>query len=66
MKTIRPAYPLPLGATRVRVVLIDENDEEVGTAEIPLVIESPALQDSLDRLLVEVIRLRETIEIVAS
>jgi predicted NBD/HSP70 family sugar kinase len=54
------------GGTRLRVILVDDDGVEVGTADVPLVIDSPALKDSVDRLLAEIVRLREVIELTSS
>jgi len=38
------------GGTRVRVILIDEDDNEIGTADLPLTIESPQLDAAISEL----------------
>ena len=38
------------GTTKMRVILIDEDGTEVGTADVPIVMESPELLGALEKL----------------
>lgn len=54
------------GGLTARIILIDADGNEIGTADLPIEVSSTELVDAIGELIAEIKALRDTIELVNS
>lgn len=57
---------VPQGPTRMRVILIDANGQEIATTDLPIVVDSPELREAIATLTDAVNKIGEKLELLTS